>query len=625
MPAACDPAPLAGPDVADCAALGGAAEFASAGQAVAMIESALSYLAERDAADLTFDEQAGVLRGLERVSSRLVAARSRVLKVFVSAGGLAADGQGSARGWLVWQSRVTRGAAGGAVGWLRRLGGHPVLEQGLAAGELSESWTRQLADWTDKLPEGLRQDADQILSDAAAGGADLADLAGLAREMRERTAEPDRDSGRGFDDRRIVLERTYEGAGRLGGDLTPECAAALSAVLESLGKRAGPEDTRSRVQRDHDALEEACRRLVSAGCLPEVAGQPVLVQLHMALGRLAHARGGTGAGAAARGTGGLGGGPGADGALTSFGLGGPDADADADDPVGVGLLPEGAGWLSGAAAEAYACDARVAPVVSGRIDPAALAWMVHDYLGAADPRACQVAGCADQGCRARRGVLTSENVPSGHPCPHTGSPGWPGSAAEPGSASRPGAVPGPGSVPRPGSVAGPGEPVQPPGLPAWPPGVPLPPGMPEGTATRLGDSLARYAIAVLSGPGGLASVLRQRAGGPAAVGVSLPLDTGTPTPTVPPHLRRAVTARDRHCAFPGCAAPPAACQVHHVRPRSEGGITALHNLALLCSFHHLIAVHRWGWALALNADGTTTATSPDGTRTLHSHSPPLVA
>jgi hypothetical protein len=62
--------------------------------------------------------------------------------------------------------------------------------------------------------------------------------------------------------------------------------------------------------------------------------------------------------------------------------------------------------------------------------------------------------------------------------------------------------------------------------------------------------------------------------------------------------------------------------VHHVIPRSKGGPTRLDNLTLLCTFHHLIAVHRWGWTLQLHGDGTTTATSPDGTKTLHSHSPP---
>jgi hypothetical protein len=43
---------------------------------------------------------------------------------------------------------------------------------------------------------------------------------------------------------------------------------------------------------------------------------------------------------------------------------------------------------------------------------------------------------------------------------------------------------------------------------------------------------------------------------------------------------------------------------------------------LLCAFHHLIAVHQWGWAITLHGDGTITARSPDGEGTLHSHSPP---
>jgi hypothetical protein len=78
----------------------------------------------------------------------------------------------------------------------------------------------------------------------------------------------------------------YRGAGKLFGDLTPECAAAVTAVLESLGKRAGPEDDRSAAQRRHDALEDACRRLAGSGMLPEVAGQPAQVQLNIMLDQL---------------------------------------------------------------------------------------------------------------------------------------------------------------------------------------------------------------------------------------------------------------------------------------------------------------------------------------------------
>jgi len=41
--------------------------------------------------------------------------------------------------------------------------------------------------------------------------------------------------------------------------------------------------------------------------------------------------------------------------------------------------------------------------------------------------------------------------------------------------------------------------------------------------------------------------------------------------------------------------------------------------------HHLIAIHRWGWTLVVNPDGTTTAWNKDKTRVLHSHSPPARA
>jgi hypothetical protein len=41
------------------------------------------------------------------------------------------------------------------------------------------------------------------------------------------------------------------------GDLTPECATAVRAVLEALGKKTGPEDDRAEEKRFHDALQLA--------------------------------------------------------------------------------------------------------------------------------------------------------------------------------------------------------------------------------------------------------------------------------------------------------------------------------------------------------------------------------
>jgi hypothetical protein len=137
--------------------------------------------------------------------------------------------------------------------------------------------------------------------------------------------------------------------------------------------------------------------------------------------------------------------------------------------------------------------------------------------------------------------------------------------------------------------------------------------------------IVAQAVRLLSGPTGLAAWLRTRQLSGLAGSVSLPLDLGIPTETIPPHIRRAVARRDRHCRFPGCQRPPAACHVHHLRPKSDGGPTSVANCALLCPFHHLVAIHRWGWTLTLHPDGTTTATSPDGQRTLHSHAPPTAA
>jgi hypothetical protein len=221
----------------------------------------------------------------------------------------------------------------------------------------------------------------------------------------------------------------------------------------------------------------------------------------------------------------------------------------------------GHGWLSGPDADAAACDAAIAPVVTGHVDPAALDRLVEVFLAAHGQNGGPSDGRA-RGCRC-----------GGCTCP----------ARAPLSAE---------------------------------------------TLERLRGSLLAMAADVLSGPGGLAAWLRQSqlpdgpgAGPSLPLDVPLPLDAGEAGPAIPAHLRRATAARHPHCAFPGCGQPSSLCQIHHLVPRSAGGPTALRNLVPLCVFHHLIAIHRWGWTLRLKPDGTTTATSPDGRRTHHSHGP----
>ena len=66
---------------------------------------------------------------------------------------------------------------------------------------------------------------------------------------------------------------------------------------------------------------------------------------------------------------------------------------------------------------------------------------------------------------------------------------------------------------------------------------------------------------------------------------------------VPPRLRRALEARDRHCMFPGCRAHVRRCNAHHVHEWEQGGCTDIDNLVLLCVRHHH-AVHEGGWQIA---------------------------
>ena len=132
------------------------------------------------------------------------------------------------------------------------------------------------------------------------------------------------------------------------------------------------------------------------------------------------------------------------------------------------------------------------------------------------------------------------------------------------------------------------------------------------------------AVDLLSGPGGLASFLRRRQLGARLGGPSLPLDIGY-AETIPAGIRNAVTLRDRHCQWAGgCNQPASACEVHHTKHKADGGKTSRRRTAC-CSarFHHQIVIHRWGWTLVLNPDGTTTAWNKDKTKTLHSHGPPV--
>ena len=496
---------------------------ASAGEALEMLQSAIRYLAAADPTAMTAEEQARCLRVLEQANSAGTAARTSVLGAFASAQGPGADAEYSPRAWLIHKTGVTKGAAMAYTAWVRRAEDHPRVFAALAAEELSESVARIICQWTNRLPEDCRDLADEKLVAAAAAGMSLPDLAELFGEIYEqaRSASPDEDKDETFDDRAVRLITTFQGAGVLSGDLTPECAEAVAAVLDALAAPAGAEDSRTQPQRYHDALQEAMRRLVAAGVLPERAGQPVKIWAHISLADLLRLEGSSAlqeqwtAQVRARWA----------GHRAAASEGGGDAGA----------------WLDGDAAEAIACDAAMAPIVTGDLNPGVLGDLVRL--------------CVELDRLRRDGTSPQADTTQ-----------------------------------------------------AW---------------AALEQAVIGKAVDLLSGPDGLASFLRRRQLGVRLNGPSLPLDIGY-SETIPAGIRNAVTLRDKHCQWAGrCDQPAEACQVHHTKHKANGGPTSVKDCVLLCWFHHQIVIHRWGWTLVLNPDGTTTAWNKDKTKTLHSHGPPI--
>jgi hypothetical protein len=93
--------------------------------------------------------------------------------------------------------------------------------------------------------------------------------------------------------------------------------------------------------------------------------------------------------------------------------------------------------------------------------------------------------------------------------------------------------------------------------------------------------------------------------------LGVPIDVGRRTRLATPAQRRALVVRDGGCIFPGCNAPMAWTDAHHVEHHRLGGRTDLANLASLCRHHHGVT-HRRDWAMHATGDGRFTWTTPTG-------------
>ena len=178
-------------------------------------------------------------------------------------------------------------------------------------------------------------------------------LAQICAEIRYRTAPPDpHDDNDKHLDRGVSLGTTLDGAGVIHGDLTPECAAMVQAVLDALSVPEGRGDLRTRPQRYHDALAEAMKRLLASDLLPRRAGQPARALVHIYFAELREMDAGS--------------------ALQDKWIAEYRAQWAAHRAAASVSTGDGGAWLEGDTARAVACDAMIIPVVTGDIDAGAV-------------------------------------------------------------------------------------------------------------------------------------------------------------------------------------------------------------------------------------------------------------
>ena len=534
---------------------------ASGGEALAKLQTLAGDLADLDAAELPAEVLGEYIRELVQADGVLAAALASMLAAYDVKDGHLGDGQRSLGAWLVHMARVTRGQAAEFKAMRALPRDHEPLLAGLRSKAVTKSVALQLAKWTRDIPAEFRTQAEEILVAAARAGAGLRALAEICAEIRSRTVPPDPDGRDPALDRALFLDTTLDGAGVLRGDLTPECAAMVQAVLDALSAPAGAGDLRTRPQRYHDALAEAMKRLLASGLLPQRAGQPVKALVHVTFADLCELD--------------------VDSKLQEAWITGYRARWAGQRAAASVSTGDGGAWLDGDAARRVACDAMLVPVVTGDLD-----------LGAVE----RLVGLCVQYDHLRRQAPGSTDDPDGSDTDLDGPADPDGADARGGAAG-----PDPSPTAPAGQAGGAGRAGQ--------------------VLAMLEHQILATVLQIVSGPGGVASFLRRNLLGKGLNGPSLPLDVGQ-TDDIPVHLRRLVALRDQTCQFPGgCDQPATACEPHHVVHRQDGGHTSLAGLKNYCHWHHHVVLHEMGWQLTVHPDGTSEVRSPDG-KIIRSHSPP---
>jgi hypothetical protein len=134
----------------------------SIAEALGMMDACLDYLNGPAGEAVDGAAAGGVLEALAVADAKHSAAWLRFLSRFDAADGHDADGYATSAAWLAGKCKIAPKAAKKSVRTMRQVGAHQPVTDALAGGVISESWAGEIAGWTSRLPEEMREGTDRI-------------------------------------------------------------------------------------------------------------------------------------------------------------------------------------------------------------------------------------------------------------------------------------------------------------------------------------------------------------------------------------------------------------------------------------------------------------------------------
>jgi hypothetical protein len=189
----------------------------------------------------------------------------------------AGTGFDSTTSWLSAHGRMDVASAGAQVRLARRLNSGELerTREAFESGHLSRAHAAVISHGVAGVAVEHREGLEATLVESSRQ-LRPADLRDLVAQVRVRLCS-EQDSLRRWELQQAsrsfnVVGLDSHDLGLPTGQLIPELTAAIRTVFDALGGRTGPDDLRSRTQRQHDALHEAIRWVLDSGRLGERGG-----------------------------------------------------------------------------------------------------------------------------------------------------------------------------------------------------------------------------------------------------------------------------------------------------------------------------------------------------------------